>query len=141
MDFEDFFLSFIEQVKTEDIEDIVSLLILHELVTCDDLLDLPNEWLNKHCEVIAEGETFQIFQEKKGKHRMFVDDFDNPYEPYPIAVQCDIVAKEEIPIDEFGDFEVDPKKYNADLCAEIMNSAHLNGEGKTVITYAWFVIK
>lgn len=139
MDFEDFLLSFIEQVQAGDIEDIIPLLILNQLVVSDDLLDAPNEWLKKHCEVIAEGDTFQILQEKKGKRRMFVDDFDDPATPYPIEVQCHIVAKEEIPIDDYGDFEVDTQKHGADYCAELSNSAHLNMDGQTVITYAWFV--
>lgn len=139
MDFEDFLLSFIEQVQPGDIEKIVPLLILNDLICADDLLDMPNDWLQENCDVIAEGETFQILQEKNGKHRMFVDDWDNPPEPYALQVKCHIVAKEEIPVDEYGDFEVDPQKHGADYCAELSNSAHLNMDGQTVITYAWFV--
>lgn len=140
MDFEDFLLSFIEQVQPGDIDKIVPLLILNQLICADDLLDMPNDWLKENCDVIAEGDTFQILQEKKGKRRMFVDEFENPYEPYPLQVQCHIIAKEEIPIDDYGDFDVDPKKHEADYCAELSNSAHMNMDGQTVITYAWFSV-
>ena len=45
MDFEDFLLSFIEQVQPGDIDKIVPLLILNQLICADDLLDMPNDWL------------------------------------------------------------------------------------------------
>lgn len=141
MDFEDFLLSFISQVQTDDIDNIIPLLIINDVISADDLLDMPNEWLKKNCDVIAEGDTFQVLQEKKGKRRMFVDDCEYSYgEPYPITVQCHIIAKEEIPVDEFGDYEIDAGKHNGDFCAELLNSTHMNMDGKTVVTYAWFAI-
>ena len=140
MDFEDFFLSFIEQVKKGDIENIIPLLIINELIDVDDLLDMPNYWLKENCDVIAEGDGFQIYQETKGKRRMFVEDISNPSEPYPIQVKCHIVAKEEVLLDVYDEFDIDVEKHEADYCAELFNSTHLNMDGKTVTTCAWFVV-
>lgn len=141
MNFEEFFLSFVEQTQGEDIENIIPLLLINGLIDPDDMLNLPDKWLQVNCDVIAHGDHFEILQEKKGKRRIFVDDYDDPTAPFPICAECSLVAKEEVVIDEYDDFDKDPDKYKADYCAEIINSSHMNMDGKSVLTCAWFSLK
>lgn len=142
MDFEDFLLSFIKHVKPDDVHDILPLLLVNNVIDEDDILDAPSDWLQKNCDVIAEGEGFSVFKERKtkdGKNRLFIIGEEDDV-MYCLQQTFRIIATEEVPVGEYGEISVNPDAHSAPYSEILLNSQHMNMDGDTVVTYAWFDI-
>lgn len=133
MNFEEYLISFLKQVNAEDIEDIIPLLIINGYVSATDYLDLPNEYLSRHCDVIVEAENFQVVKEKNGK-RYFVEDYEGIYEP---LTQVELLGTRDIPSTDFNEIALDEFE-GALFCGEIIDSTQVNEDGEIIITVGWF---